>query len=67
MVDVGDLVPMTSFTYVTPSLKVGFKSPKGRTTMFLLLGHSDKNDPFDFDFETALNSLGFFRKKSKKT
>ncbi|GEM_PF-1292048 len=40
----------------------GFKSPKGKQFVVVLIGTADKNAD-DFDTEAALNQLGFFRKE----
>lgn len=55
----GDVIHMASFTHVQPGLSVGYKSGKGRVSVFILLGNTDKAAPEQFDPEAAIRRLGW--------
>lgn len=59
---VGDVVYSPSFKNVRPNLQLGYKAPRGRTFVFLLLGEASKTDPDVFDAEKALRALGWIPK-----
>lgn len=56
----GDIITMSSFNHVQPTLKAGFKAPHGRLAVFLLLGDVDKKDPDSFDAGAALRAIGWY-------
>ena len=47
----GDVVYSPSFKNVRPNLQLGYKAPRGRTFVFVLLCEASKSDPDDFDEE----------------
>ena len=61
--DVGDVVNMTSWTHYQPNIQAGYRAPKGRVGVFLLLGDADKKAPESFDCVAAINNLGWFPKQ----
>lgn len=56
----GDIITMSSFKHVQPTITAGFKVPHGRLAVFLLLGDVDKKDPDSFDPGAALRSIGWY-------
>lgn len=63
MMDVGDVVNMTSWTHYQPNIQASYRAPKGRVGVFLLLGDADKKSPDSFDCAAAINNLGWFPKE----
>lgn len=61
----GDIVCMSKFSHETPNMKVSFAAPKGKTVVFLYLGHADKKFPEDFDPDQALINLGWTPPKDR--
>jgi hypothetical protein len=62
----GDATFAKSFTKISrgdngAQLSAGFKPPKGREFVVLLLGDVEKGQPW-VDVEKMLNELGFYRK-----
>lgn len=62
----GDATFAKSFTKISrggngEQLSAGFKPPKGREFVVLLLGDVEKGQPW-VDVEKMLNDLGFYRK-----
>lgn len=67
-IGVGNVVRMTHFTAHSPALQVGYKAPKDRVFVLLLLGEEDRKTILGkttetLDPEKALARLGYFRKK----
>ena len=59
----GDIIRMTSFTHVEPTMRVGIKvGDRKKVAVFMLLGEENKDGSEPLDLEGQLNELGWFRK-----
>nr|WP_294974960.1 hypothetical protein [uncultured Pseudomonas sp.] len=56
---VGDVTNMTHWTHYQPDIQCGYKAPRGRVGVFLLLGDADKKAPETFDPVAAIRALGW--------
>lgn len=64
---VGDVTNMTHWTHYQPDIQCGYKAPRGRVGVFLLLGDADKKAPETFDAVQALRNLGWSPKTDRES